>query len=268
MRLPSKRKRNFKVIFWGIGVRASYKTNYGEKTIWDKVRFYFMRKSDAVLFYSSDPIKRYLDEGFEREKLFVANNTVEVLPIQNLERKNLLFIGTLYQQKKIYVLLENYLTAYKENSKIPQLDIIGDGDEYDNILGWVKENGLANKIFLRGKIFDEKKLSHYFSQALACISPGQAGLSVLKSMGYGVPFITSESAITGGEIFNIENDASGILYENHDQLKEIILETVHNKAKYIEMGNRAKEHYHQYRRPKHMVRGMSEAIEYVLGNSY
>jgi len=267
MRLLFIKNRKYKIILWGIGVRASYDSNYGEKTKWDSVRYYLMRKTDAILFYSKDPIPIYLKEGFMEEKLHVANNTVLVNPIlEQKERRTILFIGTLYKQKKIYELLNSYLEVYNLQKDIPNLEIIGGGDEYENITDWITENKLTNNVFLRGKIFDEKVLCNYFSEAIACISPGQAGLSVLKSMGYGVPYISKKNAITGGEIFNIENGVSGLLYENNEDLKDIILDICNHKEKFIQMGVKAKEHYDSYRKPEDMAKGISDAIEYVSKN--
>ena len=264
MRLLFKRKRTYKIILWGIGVRASYNSNYGEKSHWDRVRYYLMRKADAVLFYSDDPVEIYLNENFKKEKLHVANNTVHVNKIdENVQRNTLLFIGTLYKQKKIYSLLESYKEAKKEKHDVPKLNIIGYGNEYENIKKWIDENNFQDDIYLLGKIFDESQLSKYFSEALACISPGQAGLSVLKSMGYGVPFITKKNAITGGEIFNIKNLENGVLYEDDSELKDIILDIANNQSKYIEMGIKAKDHYDACRKPGDMATGISEAIEYV-----
>ena len=114
-----------------------------------------------------------------------------------------------------------------------------------------------------GKIFDEQHLCSYFSRSLACISPGQAGLSVLKSMGYGVPFITKKDAITGGEIFNIKNGENGIIYQKDDELTDIILEIGEHRQKFLNMGKNAKEYYDKFRTPEHMAQGISGAIEYV-----
>ena len=265
MALPFNKNRKFKIIFWGIGVRASYNTKFGEKTIWDKVRYVLFRRADALLFYSSYPLQRYLENRFDNKKLFVTNNTVAInRNYKEVLRKDLLFIGTLYKQKNIYALLNNYLGALQKNNKVPQLIIIGDGDEYKNILEWIKDNNLTNKILLKGKIFDEELLSSYFSSSIACISPGQAGLSVLKSMGYGVPFITQKSAITGGEILNIKSGNNGVLYNNDQELKNIILDITENTNKYIQMGREAKSYYDHCRKPSDMVEGMSSAINYVL----
>lgn len=264
MRLLFLRKRNYKIILWGIGVRASYNSQYGEKSFWNNVRYYLMDKADAVLFYSENPIDIYLKQGFNREKLHVANNTVYVENTKPIQAKDsIIFIGTLYKQKRIYELLHSYLKAKKQTDKLPILNIIGGGDEYDNIKSWLSENNLTNDVYLLGKIFDEKTLSHYFNKSLACISPGQAGLSVLKSMGYGVPFITMQNAITGGEIFNIENNITGVLYERDEDLTGIILDIVENTPKYLEMGVKAKNYYNRYRKPKDMAQGIIDAIEYV-----
>jgi len=223
-----------------------------------------MKKADAVLFYSSNPIPLYLKAGFKREQLHVANNSVVVNDIDtSLERSTILFVGTLYKQKKIYELLDNYLKVYTKNKNVPHLEIIGGGTEYETIQQWIEENNLEDRIFLRGKIFDEDLLCQYFSKAIACISPGQAGLSVLKSMGYGVPFISIKTAITGGEIFNIEHNVNGVLYTDHRELENIILDITENTSKYLDMGVKAKAYYDSHRTPENMANGIGEAIEYV-----
>ncbi|MFK7813545.1 MAG: glycosyltransferase family 4 protein [Maribacter sp.] len=269
MKLLFKRKRSYKLILWGIGVRASYTTSYGEKTKLDIIRFYLMRKADALVFYSANPIETYLEQGFNKEKLFVANNTVLVHEVNtSLERDSIVFIGTLYKQKRIYELLDSYKEAKSKTQNVPRLEIIGGGDEYEAIATWIIDNKFENDIFLRGKIFDEKVLCDYFNSAIACVSPGQSGLSVLKSMGYGVPYISKKNAITGGEIFNIENDISGVLYNDDTELTDIIIDIAQNKSKYLKMGENAKAHYDNYRKPEHMAGGLISALEYVTSSQF
>ncbi len=265
------KKKKYKVILWGIGLRASYKNQFGKKTIWDTVRFYLFKKADGLLFYSDKPIPIYIKKGFNQKNLFVANNTVEVYSgteknyNNSLNIKNtLIFIGTLYKEKKIYELLECYEKVKKRIDSVPLLNIVGDGEEFDNIKSWIEKRNYQDTIILHGKIIDEKVLSELFKKAFACISPGQAGLSVLKSMGYGVPFITKRNAITGGEIFNIINEYSGILYDTDDELINIIYDISFNRKKYVVMGENAKAHYNRYRTPQRMVNDFVNAIEGVL----
>lgn len=258
--LPHK----YKLIFWGIGVSAGYNTRYdSNETYYDKVKNAIL-KADAMIFYSSYPQKKYIEKGVLPEKLFVANNTVKVLEINECKRDKILFVGSLYKQKKIFELLENYYNAYKQNKNISDLIIIGDGDEYSSICEWIEKKDLSEKVILTGSIYDEKTLAEYFSEGIICISPDQAGLSVLKSMGYGVPFVTHKNAITGGEIFNIKNGVNGILIDSFDELEEIILDTAVNKEKFLTMGRNAKEYYYDNRTVSQMVDSFEQSIKYVI----
>jgi glycosyltransferase involved in cell wall biosynthesis len=265
MALGRNHRRTFKLVYWGIGLSASYKNKLDGNKKWDFLRFYFMKGADAQLFYSSYPIERYLNKGFRRECLFVADNTVEVKRniYSNNPRKSLLFIGTLYKEKGIYELLEAYKEAYKLNSELAILNVIGSGNEYNNIAEWIKTNSLDKNIFLHGVIYEDDRLEGFFSDAIASISPNQAGLSVLKSMGYGVPFITRSDSITGGERFNIVNNETGIIYYTKDDLVQILCNIEKDKESYRLMGEKSSEFYQNFRLPKHMVQGFLDVIEYV-----
>jgi glycosyltransferase involved in cell wall biosynthesis len=263
--LPFYKKRRFKLILWTIGVSASYNKAFDSVKKWDSVRDFFYKKADALIFYTDYPIKKYIERGFLKEKMFVAPNTVEVLKNDQTEitKDSILFIGTLYMQKGLLLLLENYKLAFLQNSNIPVLNIVGGGDEFGNVRDWISSNNLVDKIILHGPVFDIDIKSNFFERAFACISPNQAGLSVLESMGYGVPFVTQKDSITGGERLNIIQNENGILYNNHHELEDIILEITSNPQKYIKMGKNARDFYMKYRKPTDMANGLVNAVEYV-----
>ena len=266
--LSKKINRNFKLIYWTIGVSASYSNKFDTKTRFDFLRFFFLRSSDAILFYSAYPINKYIKNKFPKEMLFVAPNTIPVNNEINIKtdpflKDSILFIGTLYKEKGIMELLNSYRKAFNQNTDIPNLNIIGDGIEMSNINKWLNKYELKNKVFLLGAIYNDNILADYFKNSIACISPCQSGLSVLSSMGYGVPFITKFDSITGGERLNIKDNETGILYKNHSDLFDIILDISRNKIKYINMGIKAKKFYLEHRTPKHMVNGFINSINYV-----
>lgn len=261
------RKRNFKLLYWCIGAPAGYNRHYG-----DGSKFYFWsndmihKKADAMIFYSQRAVDLHIERGFSHEELFVANNTVQVLKedYNATNRNTILFIGTLYLEKGLQLLLDSYKRAYERYHNIINLTIVGGGVQFDMISDWVEQNGLLEKINMVGPVYDINKKAEYFRNSLACISPCQAGLSVLESMGYGVPFITSNNAITGGESFNIENGDNGLLVTDISKLDDIIQDITLNPQKYIDMGKKAYNHYWSCRKPEDMANGIKDAINYTL----
>jgi len=256
-----------KVIFWSLGVSASYTRHFDDYKKYDLIKKFIYNQADALIFYTDYPIHKYEKMGISTNKMFVAPNTVEVYPLKEKKTKDtILFIGTLYQQKGIQFLLDSYLKL-KEKYLLPILKIIGEGPEFENISKWISENEMGDLIKLCGAVYDSHKKAQFFAEALACVSPTQAGLSVLESMGHGVPFITTKNAFTGGEIFNIHNGIDGVVMDDICQLTSIIRDIAKNPIKYVKMGEHAQEFYNSNRLPMHMVEGAWKAICYALNNT-
>ena len=255
-----------KSVMFGIGVSASYSEHYDEA---DQSQQYLkmIEGSDAVVFYYDYPKDKYVRQGAAPEKIFVSNNTVFVPDTPVVRRpENLLFIGELYREKGVDVLLEQYRLAYLEDPGIPDLIVVGDGAEREALEETVCENGLGDKISFLGKITEDARLKEIFASAIVTISPKQAGLSVLKSMAYGVPFVTIENAITGGEIFNIENGVTGVILRDESELKALILNSKREIGRYNEMGEKARAFYFANRTMAHSVKAFDEAIRYALAH--
>lgn len=253
-----------KVIYHTLGVSASYNKGYDEEKGWDKIRKFFYSKADALAFYTEYPIKKYSAMGIPEEKMFEAPNTVAVSPIKDRVNKNsIIFMGTLYKEKGIQLLLDAYKNLKNEYS-LPTLNIVGGGPDFNDIKQWIESNNMQDLIQLKGAIYNIDEKAKYFAEALACISPKQAGLTVLESMGYGVPFITTKDAITGGELFNVHNNIDGIIMNDENELESIIKDISLNQEKYISMGLLAQKFYNENRTPQHMAEGLWNAIQYTI----
>ena len=270
--LPYLPFRKFKVISWTPGIRASYNLRYNlqrKKTFYDYIYGSILKKSDAIIFYMKEPIN-FWNKSFNLNKIFIAHNTINVnyeLIDPTLKKDIILFVGTLYKEKKIYELIYTYIRTLEHfDYKYLKLVIIGDGQEYLNLKKLIKERTLHHHIILKGEITNEHELADFFNRSIACVSPDQAGLSVLLSMGYGVPFITRYNAITGGERLNIINEVNGVFYNSEVELRNIFVDFINSPQKYLNYGNNAYNHYLDNATILHMYSGFSNAINYLSKN--
>lgn len=265
-------KHKYKLVTWSIGVHVSYDRQYNltlPPSFKDKVFEDIQDRADASIFYMPEPIEYWSKHRrINKEQYFVAHNTVAVAPCENYldfdKRDSILFVGTLYRQKGLDELIEAYDMAKKECGKLPVLKIVGKGPEKDAIQQMINELNLQDDIELCGPIYEEEQLKDYFLRATICVSPKQAGLSVLKSFGYGVPFVTRTNAITGGEKSNIINGHNGILYDSTKELANIIRTTETEPERFREMSSNAREYYINNASPQKMARGVLDAINYAL----
>lgn len=266
LKMLLNRKRKYKVVLWSIGVRASTKGHgYDSESNLDGLKEFFFKKGDALLFYSDYPIAKHEARGIPREKMFVANNTVEVLkidPDEVTEKTQFLFVGSLYATKGLDVLIEAYANAYKECPGLYDMIIVGDGDR-PRYEAMIKNLGLENKIKLTGGIYEEKGLAEQFTKSILCLSPNQAGLTVLKSLGYGVPFVTAKDAITGGERFNVIEGETGFFCDSREAITKLMVDSFNNPEKYKVVGKKAYDYYWANRTPQRMAQGIIDAIKYV-----
>lgn len=211
------KKTIYKKILFGIGVNASYGKKYDSKNLMSLLRVLFVHKYDYSIFYERYPLLKYISYGVSPTKISVAYNTVAPNENFNINKKtyeSIIFIGSLYKQKKIFDLIEAYRILINNKSIALNLEIIGDGEEFDNLKKYIDDNNLTNYITLHGNVTEDDKLLPIMQRAAVCVSPGQAGLSVQKCFSYGTGFITTQNAITGGEIFSIQDDVTGNFYDS------------------------------------------------------
>lgn len=266
--LPFK-SHDYKLISWGIGFRASHSHPYivdRPHNFLDTLMLKVLSKCDANIFYMEEAKKFWKNTPLNMEKVFIAPNTVEVANVKFKpeNKKNIIFVGTLYKGKGVDCLLNCVREVADTVKKSVHVDIIGDGPCRAELEALCSQLQLNEYVTFHGAIYDSQKLSDFYSNALCCISPYQAGLSVCTSMGNGVPFITRKDAITGGELYHITNGVNGILYDKDEELAQIIKEVATEPSRFIEMGAKAKDYYDNYATIGQMVKGFLSAIDYVF----
>lgn len=247
-----------KFIWWGAWITKTFIAN--------KIRLYFTKKADANIFYTYEAKKDFVGLGVPDGNLFVANNTFDVgtriKSYENINKNRILFVGSLDKRKQNDVLIKAFCNVLPMIPKDIVLTFVGNGVEEGFLRTLTKERGLDTRIEFVGRINEPEKLQGYYKEAIIAVSFGQAGLSVLQSLGFGVPFITKINAISGGEKSNIKNGINGFFSEDSQtSLENTLIKICNNIELAREMGKNAYEYYSKYCTMENMVQGFVDAIE-------
>ena len=230
-----------------------------------KLKYLFPRK-DNFLFYDRCSLNKVRNYGIDKKRLFLANNTVYVEQstfIKNFEKRfSFLNVGSLDDRKQNDVLIRCFSKLVQLRGGQYKLYLIGEGAQKDYLLSLVREYSMQDNIFLVGRIENYQELKFFYDLSLASVSFGQAGLAILQSMAFGVPFLTKENAITGGELSNVMNGVNGILCEDSESsLLESLVWCVNNHLKCQEMGFNAFTYYRTSASVNGMLKAFKSAIQ-------
>jgi glycosyltransferase involved in cell wall biosynthesis len=149
----------------------------------------------------------------------------------------LLFVGGLRKYKNVKILIS---MMSKLLVKLPDahLQIIGDGDEYENLKNLVKNRKLENNVELVGKIIDNEQLRLYYGSCDAYISASSleaCPVPPFEAMSCEKPLILY-GIDPHKEI--IDSSHSGLIFEslNEDEMCEKIQEVLKNKINFGKKG--------------------------------
>ncbi|MGR5354134.1 glycosyltransferase [Vibrio sp. DNB22_19_2] len=222
--------KKYRLYHWGIGLSSS-KGLINQNKFMLFLRFFLTIFAKKLFLYSDYPRTTY--PLFLRRKLLNVNNTVynpNPINTSGLQKDSFLFIGSLNKRKGIEELISAYY-HYAINQFNPlRLVIVGDGNtEYKKqLLELVKRLELQDYVEFKGKISSLEIKKSLFSNAVACLSLKQAGLSVLESFSYGVPFVSYRSAISGGEHLHVSNGFNGYLVNDEMEASKVMAK-LHNE---------------------------------------
>lgn len=258
--------RSFKLVHWGIGV-SSAKGLSLRKSMSTYLRNFIAKLASAQVLYSDFPLPLFSAQV--RRKTFIANNTIyNPKPVDQSkhEKTTIVFIGSLNDRKRLDILLRAYSVYRKcvNVVKLTKLVIIGDGPSKEKLMDISASLGINQFVLFAGNVSESKEKENYFKDAVVSISPLQAGLSVLESFSYGVPFISYTNAVSGGEHLNIKNDFNGYLVDSEAELVNHMINLNDDPKLGAKLGSNAFEYYKEHRSMKKMVGGFESAFQYVL----
>lgn len=249
--------KSTKFIWWGIMV-SSKKTG-------NKIRAKILKRGLPSIFYTEQGIRDMKQFGVNNSNATFCNNTIHIENrikcYKEPVKSSILFVGSLDSRKRVDILISSFSFIQKSISENITLDIIGSGIEESNLKEQVKDLKLEDKILFHGQINKTNELESFYKKAICSVSFGQAGLAVLQSMGYGVPFITKQNAISGGEITNISHNENGFICENNpESLSKYLIKLCQDTSLSCKMGEKAYLHYSE----NCTIEKMADKFSYLL----
>ena len=173
-------------------------------------------------------------------KCIYIPNSIESFPKEKskLETENLISVGRLSKEKGYSDLIDVYYEVYK---KYPdsKLNIIGDGEELENIQNKIKNYKLENNVILHG-FRNREYINNLLKDSSIYLMTSYTesfGLVLLEAFSFGIPCIAYDSAEGAREI--ISDNYNGYLVQNRDKEKMVkrICTLLANRNRRLIMGD-------------------------------
>ncbi len=275
--LPVCKLMKIPYIWWDAGRRLRTPKNIFRKII-DPIVNYMARKANACIVYGSLAKKYWTSIGVSPERIFIANNTIDMCSVDNdikrfrgqveltkkrlkvKEKKILLCVGSLEKRKKV----ENLILAYEKlkiNFSRLALLIIGSGSNKKDLELLCSNKNIQDVRFL-GRVV--KDVGLYFMLANVFILPSEGGLALNQAMAYGKPVIATSA--DGTEVDLIKDGFNGFIAKEDDidSLSDAIQKILLDEHVEKNMGLRSRELIRCKFTLDNMIRHINQAIKYAM----
>lgn len=271
-----------RTILWGHG--------FSKRPSW--LRYKLMtavtRLADAVVFYNRTNANRFLDRGYNPQRVFVALNSLDQAAIQiarahwtqdpaklrafraekGLTGPYILFVSRLDANNLASLMVQAAPMVLQRHPGF-KIVVVGKGEEHDTIVALAEQLGVREHVVLPGAIYDEVELAPYFLAASAFCYPRNIGLSILHAFGYALPVITGDDASSHNPEFEaLIPGENGLLFHDKDPdaLADAILRVLDDPALRETLARGAQRTVDETFCIERMVDGFHDAIRYVTSD--
>ncbi len=122
------------------------------------------------------------------------------------------FVGRLTPSKRPALLLSSFCLIARDLPSDVRLVFVGNGPLRRALEAQARSAGLGGRIIFTGHMSAVDHLRPLYAQAIASVSPGDAGLSLIQSIGFGVPMIIAQTANHGPEIEAAVKDENAVFF--------------------------------------------------------
>ena len=211
------------------------------QNIKNKISF-FINNADCIICLSTE-WKRYFLTNFSPKKIEIIPNIVANPDFVNkhscTSKFNFLFLGTICEQKGIWLLLDA-IEALKQQLNDKFVFKLGGVGSVKTLTALISEKGLNNIVHYVGWVSPLKKII-YLNEADAYILPSYnegVPISILEAMTYGLPILSTN---VGGIPQVVHHHINGILVEpgNKDALVQALKLILDNQEWFKSLGKQS-----------------------------
>ena len=246
-------------IWWGLDKGNIPGSNFLKSLIF--------KNSNSFLFYAQKALSEFHGSLNKTASLRVARNTVYVKDFNTESNKRSYFlnVGSLNKRKRNDLLILAFKKYCKSTKRPLNLVFVGDGSEKKVLLDLAKKEGMSSKVsFFNHLDSSRNELYTIYSEAVASISLGQAGLSILQSFGHSRPYITLKNAISGGELENIIDGYNGFVCNDLEHVIEKMVECTEDHKLRLRLEKNCSEYYRNRASMPILVSTFIEAVDEIL----
>jgi glycosyltransferase involved in cell wall biosynthesis len=208
--LVGRRIRGRRTVLWG---HAWPRRGSASRT--DVIRKLMRRLADTMIVYTETEATQLRATSSSIDVVAAPNALYpmeEIGPEISGRPTDFLFVGRLNPAKKPELLLEAFRLAEPSLPRDVRLVFVGDGPLRDNLETRARTAGLTDRVVLLGHLSDTDSLRRAYGQAIASVSPGYVGLSVIQSLGYGVPMLVARDEPHAPEIEAVVEGENAMLF--------------------------------------------------------
>jgi glycosyltransferase involved in cell wall biosynthesis len=182
---------------------------------------------DHALVYTEQGVDILSSYGLAKNKITVTYNSPDTdsifASIASLKAKGelpvkqphkLLHVGRLVAWKKVDELIRVVVSLRNTIPDI-ELDIVGDGPEYNNLQALVNDLACSDYVHFKGAIYEGEALSKCFLASGIYVLAGMGGLSINEAMAHSLPIICSVA--DGTEKHLVYEGLNGVYFKDGNQ---------------------------------------------------
>lgn len=191
----------------------------GAASFSNRFRHLFFKLADKVLCYTYSQAKELTSiKGFNASDVsFAPNSVLSQADCQESEFNeragNVLYVGRLIPAKRPQLLIRGFRQALSKLNPETRLEIVGDGPELLPCRQLVKELGIEGRVDFHGHVSEIPNLRKIHSRALFTVAAGYVGLSVIHSLGFGVPVLIADVEVHSPEIEACKSGDNCVFFE-------------------------------------------------------